>query len=149
MSQLADGRRLADAVHADEQNYRDSVRILLQRVVVVAPKKLHQLAGENRLQLGCILNPLLLHLCAQILDQCHDCIHAYVSPDQNLFKLLVEFLVDFFSPDNQVRDLLYKALAGLLQTLTELLRNALGLAGNALLQLAKKTHIFPPVSKWR
>ncbi|MNO43062.1 hypothetical protein D3C76_332730 [compost metagenome] len=59
--QFANGGCLADTIYANEQNNSDAVRVLLQTVVIIPSKQLHQLPGQNRLQLGSILDALLLH----------------------------------------------------------------------------------------
>ncbi|MNC30229.1 hypothetical protein D3C75_785070 [compost metagenome] len=142
--QLADSCRLADTVDSNKQNNRDAVRILLQAVVVVTAQQLHQLAGENRLQLRCILNSLLLHFGSQLFYERHYRVYAYVCTDQNFFQFLVELFIYLFAADDQVRDLFDEALACLLQSVAEAFGYTFRFTGNAFFQFFKKAHMGPP-----
>ncbi|MNC44105.1 hypothetical protein D3C75_930010 [compost metagenome] len=78
MSQLADGSRLAHAINSNEQNNCNSIRIFLQAVIIISAQQLHKLTGQNRLQLGSIFNPILLHFGTQILDKGHNSVYTHV-----------------------------------------------------------------------
>ena len=93
MGELRDGRRLARAVHAREQDH-EGVRERLRQRLLERTQELHECRLQLPFQRGAVLDALLALRPAQALHECRRRRDADIGRDELRFQLLEQRLVD-------------------------------------------------------
>ena len=128
--ELADGRRLAGAVDADDEQHRRAV-FRDARLVLARREDFDNLLLQERLEVFRCVDFLFLDALAH---GCHELIRrldADVGHDERFLKLIEQVVIDIGIADDDFLNLVRQVLAGLVE---------------ALLQFIKKSHDFLPIA---